>query len=789
MAGDIHGLELDFAKNPTIEACIPLCEAYLAQKRFMEAMVVCKKGIKSAPTDARGRVLLAKVYRDQGKLPKAEQELTQALAEIPPTASLYEALGRVQLEQGRKDDAIGSLQKALAATPDFPGAVQALQQLGVSVGAPAAAAPAAPVPTAPVATAPAGTAPSAPPPMPGVRPAAAPAGTPMPAPAMASTAGGPAFIPASITGATPAPPLPGVASAGGAAPTWPGTDAAAAPQRKLETVQDFFAQDTLGFSSDSAVETAGPGRLTILGFVPKTTGSIKTTLVIAVGLIAIVGAFVFWQLRVSENKKAIKKLWDDVQVAVNDDQYTRYTEALKAAQGILAIDDGHQLTLSAMAYAEAVLATDHAVDGALERAKENLARADAAGSKPTDFQVAARALIAYAERNYEQGLADIKRVQDQGGSSPIIELEAFRLSLAANPDSKDTDVQLRRLTSSVTSEARVFNFLGWYYYQRENWGQADEKFDRAQQNSRGHALALIGKSLVDLDRGIGLKERQKEVEAQIRAVFELAKEPDAVSRATLALAHFARAQLTAWRGDAAEAEADYKKAFELDPNNAMFDYKRGVGMLHLGRTKEALESLRAAVGKQPNNLAYTKRLAEALMATGDFEGAKAAIERAAEKAPADAELKLLEGKRLRSARSYDAAVIAYQKIGKEDHDAYSQAQLGIAAALRESGKAQRASALLETYMGELLGGTAKETETRLWCELGLAYEAGGERDKALQSYQAGIDQYRYLADCHYYMCRALGRGAEGKASCETYLALAPNGEFASEAKRRVSGAN
>ena len=65
MPADIRALELEFAKTPTIEACIALCEAYLASQRFMEAMVVCKKGMKSAPADPRGRVLLARVYLDR----------------------------------------------------------------------------------------------------------------------------------------------------------------------------------------------------------------------------------------------------------------------------------------------------------------------------------------------------------------------------------------------------------------------------------------------------------------------------------------------------------------------------------------------------------------------------------------------------------------------------------------------------------------------------------------------------------------------------------------------------
>ena len=64
---DISELEMAFAKDPGSDAFLALSRAYLAQSRFMEAMVVCKKGIKSRPDNIEGRLLLARVYSGQGK--------------------------------------------------------------------------------------------------------------------------------------------------------------------------------------------------------------------------------------------------------------------------------------------------------------------------------------------------------------------------------------------------------------------------------------------------------------------------------------------------------------------------------------------------------------------------------------------------------------------------------------------------------------------------------------------------------------------------------------------------
>ena len=46
---ELAKLEHAFATDPGSEAYKPLAEAYLGMGRFMEAMVVCKKGVKAHP--------------------------------------------------------------------------------------------------------------------------------------------------------------------------------------------------------------------------------------------------------------------------------------------------------------------------------------------------------------------------------------------------------------------------------------------------------------------------------------------------------------------------------------------------------------------------------------------------------------------------------------------------------------------------------------------------------------------------------------------------------------------
>src|SRR5687767_12981288 len=69
----VTDLELAFAQNPDSTAYVELCLAYIEQGRFMEAMVVCKKGIKAHPDSIEARVLLARVYAAQKKYKRALQ--------------------------------------------------------------------------------------------------------------------------------------------------------------------------------------------------------------------------------------------------------------------------------------------------------------------------------------------------------------------------------------------------------------------------------------------------------------------------------------------------------------------------------------------------------------------------------------------------------------------------------------------------------------------------------------------------------------------------------------------
>ena len=746
---DIHDLELGFAKNPTLDACLPLCDAYLQAKRFMEAMVVCKKGIKSAqPSDVRGRVMLARIYLEQGKPPKAEAELAPLLVEFPSSAPALELMGRILAEQGRAAEALPLLQRALLAEPGLASAAALLAKLGGHAAAPPAAAAAA-----------------------AAAPAVGHSSTAVRTPAV-----GPSLAPHAASAPHPAPTAPAAAVA------HPAPVAAARP---LEHVSDFFAPETLGFSSDSAeIETAGPGRLTILGFVPKSTGSLRNTVLFFFVLLAAAGATLAYMFVKAQDKQQIGSLYQKVRDALDEDRYPRYREVLELGEKILKVNATHTLALSAMAYANAVMALDHAEVAGLAQAQALLVRADK-GSEENEFRVAARAIVAYLSKDYDRGLADLKGIMDKGGSSALVELEAVRLMEAAHAEEKEVKIHMARLAQQTVSQARPFIFLGWHNYRDDDWNKASKYFDSAVQNVKDHPVGLIGRSLVTLDQGIGLEQKQKDVEKDLKGIFALP--PIELSPPLKALAHFARSQLLRWQGKTAAADEDFRAATAADPTNPMFFYRRGVAELRLGEYTAAIEQLRKATSMEINNVAYIKRLADAQIRGKHFSEARTAIERGLQLAPKDTELRLLSGNLWAEQHDVSRAIQAYRQLTLDDGaEPFSRSQLAIAVALRESGARPAALKQVEDFLGQMPEAASADVQARLFCEMGQNYEGLKQKAKALEAYAQGIEKYRFYSGCHFFMCRLMGRGAAATAACKTYLTLDPRGKYAAEANQRVS---
>src|SRR5512143_4101870 len=134
---ELAKLEHAFATDPGSDAYRPLAEAYLGMGRFMEAMVVCKKGVKAHPNAPDPRVLLARVYAEQGKDKKALEELAGALQVAPSDKNVLRMTGSLQLKGGEKDAGKANLLKAYELDPADKDTEAALKQFKIELPKPA----------------------------------------------------------------------------------------------------------------------------------------------------------------------------------------------------------------------------------------------------------------------------------------------------------------------------------------------------------------------------------------------------------------------------------------------------------------------------------------------------------------------------------------------------------------------------------------------------------------------------------------------------------------------------
>src|SRR3990172_3654177 len=109
---EISTLERAFASDPGSDAYRPLTEAYVEAGRFMEAMVVCKKGVRAHPDDPAPKVLLARVYAEQGKDRKALEELGAVLAAFPTFVAANRLAATLHFRLGEKEPGEAALRRA-----------------------------------------------------------------------------------------------------------------------------------------------------------------------------------------------------------------------------------------------------------------------------------------------------------------------------------------------------------------------------------------------------------------------------------------------------------------------------------------------------------------------------------------------------------------------------------------------------------------------------------------------------------------------------------------------------
>jgi TolB-like protein/Tfp pilus assembly protein PilF len=182
-------------------------------------------------------------------------------------------------------------------------------------------------------------------------------------------------------------------------------------------------------------------------------------------------------------------------------------------------------------------------------------------------------------------------------------------------------------------EAYTALLQGRFYFSRDteaDYRKAIEFYTQAIELDPRYALAWSDLSEAWTDLGAGYLERGNEAYAKARAAADraLTLAPD------LAAAHLARGDLLQnadfdWRG----AEAEFRRAMELAPNDGEAKFYFGQQVAVFGEAEPAVELTRQALATEPLRASWYRWLALYLSALNRLDEAERAIRRAIELQP------------------------------------------------------------------------------------------------------------------------------------------------------------
>ena len=114
MEAQISRLEAKLAEDPGTTAFPQLADLYTRTGRLLDAIQVCRDGLKQHPRLAAGHVSLGRALFGSGNLPVAAKVLHRSLALEDVTAESFRLLGEVMLRLARPAEAVKLLERARA---------------------------------------------------------------------------------------------------------------------------------------------------------------------------------------------------------------------------------------------------------------------------------------------------------------------------------------------------------------------------------------------------------------------------------------------------------------------------------------------------------------------------------------------------------------------------------------------------------------------------------------------------------------------------------------------------
>lgn len=785
---ELAKLEHAFATDPGSEAYKPLAEAYLGMGRFMEAMVVCKKGVKAHPNAVDPRLLLARVYAEQGKDKKALEELQGALQVAPEDKAALRMAGDLQVKNGEADAGKSNLLKAWKVDPSDALTLDVMKQHKVDV--PQAAAP------------------PPPPPPQAVQPAATNASIP-PAPS----------APHGVTNGTPtahsprpsAPPVltPQPQQQRGAVKSQAGAPAASAP-RPVKRPKVVVEESGEISSEISDVPSAAYRRHR------GPSGWAKTMFfVLIIGVPLATGLYWYIGKEKAQRNREVNKLLSQATEQLKHDSYDSYQKVTELGGKALDLDPSRTQAYGYLAYAWAIRWGEHrGGDDARRKAEEHLAAGLKEGGDSSHL-FAAQALIShYAGKSAEaaKGLqAKVESFNAEGRKSSLLYLTLGLIQMSSG-DLDRAKESLDQAQQLASDDPRVYAALGTLQRRRGLDGEAAKNFTFALKYERTHPDSMLGSALLILDQadpGRSYINAAKMVKALIDA------DPPPSPR-QLATAHMVRGLLvsrvatdlplypdakfqkeleeaTGVGRDREKARVEVAKAEDLamglDNQNPELLLIRGKRLVWEQNIDAAVAEFKKAIAMDGQRAHFHVELAKALMKKeGGEKEAEAALNRALGLVPGSPKLLTLLAQAQYRQKRVDDAQRTYESVIKEPKAKNPEARYALGRIWRDDKKnldkaIEYFSQAALDYYGE------NSMVARSYDDLAQTYEAKGNAKSAKESFERALAADRDFEDayCHYAAFIIRKNEPDGKDRLKTlaqeYLKLNDRGACAEQLRR------
>ncbi len=755
---ELAKLEHAFASDPSSDAYRPLAEAYLAAGRFMEAMVVCKKGVKAHPDRAEPRLLLARVYSEQGKDKKALEEVLGALQAQPSDKASLRMAGALQIKTGETETGASNLLKAYSADPSDAETLAVMRQYNLQP--PQAAAPA---------------------------PVAAPVAAP--APVAAAPVAAPVAAPAPVAARRPA------ASEDEESRPKARAEQRPAPRRAAVVVEDDDVDD----DEDSPRK-------------PRKTGSGGAAKYVTLGLVLavplILGGYFYQGRAAAQRSREIKKQLDAATAELKHDSFDSYKKACEAADKALEVDAESTAAHGYLAYAYAIRWGEHGGgDDARRKAEEHLASAQKSGEISSHLYAAEALVKTYGGKGKDaltQLESRVKEFDAKGKRSSLLYLTLGLIQQNAGDLDRAKD-NLEKAQGLSPDDPRIYAALGAVYRRLGQDNIAWKNYDFALRYEKDHPESLLGKSLLMLEQDepnfvVASQMIKKLLEAQpppsprqLAAAY-LARSL-LISRVSAGLEKFKPeeqakiAEATGVPIEKEKAAQELLKAeetgFTLDKQSPELLLIKGRRLQSEGKSPEAAEEIRKAIKMDATRAQFYVELAKSLMSKpgGEKEASEALV--TALKTMGDSpKLLTMLGNAYRRQNKPDEALSTFERAVKDPNAKNPEARLAIGALYRERSMWGKAQESLEKAATEFIGQPDRAASTLL--ELARVFEGKGDMTKADETYQKALNADENFSAGYYHYAAFLAKDPKqkpkAKALAEEYVKREPKGEFLTQAQ-------